>query len=97
MRVRCLTPPLAPVVFVQWPSVPCSSFCTTTVHDSADGSGSPTSGPFRGSWSRHSSVCAEGPYRHSAQEELTPACMREVKRSVFAFPSVGVLPECVVH
>jgi hypothetical protein len=39
----------------------------------------------------------EGQYRHSAQEELTPACMREVKRSVFAFPIVGVLPECAVH
>jgi hypothetical protein len=67
------------------------------VHDSADGSGSPTSAPFRGSWSRRSSVYVEGQYRHSAQEELTPACMREVKRSVFAFPIVGVLPECAVH
>src|SRR5205085_7995077 len=88
---HCLTHPLALVVFDQWPSVPCSSFCTTTVHDSADGSGSPTSAPFRGSWSRHSSVCVGARFRHSAQEEQTPACTREVKPSACVFPSAGML------
>ena len=75
----------------------CSSFCTTTVLDSADGSGSPTSAPFRGSWSRHSSDCVERRFRHSAQDEPTPACTREVRRSVCTFPSAGIPCECDAH
>jgi len=92
-----LTLPPSLVVFLQWPSVPCSSFCTTTGHDSAVGSDSPTSAPFRGSWSRHSSNCVEARFRHSAPDERTPEFTREVKRSECDCPDAGTRRECGVR